>query len=195
MTSKRGRDHFARMKPVLNLGETLLRLVPAWFVAKLLVAIRNRSGLLARALRYLAMRRLCESCGELIDVRELVFLLAPQKLKVGSRVSIHPMCYIDATGGIVLGDDVSIAHGVTIMSTNHSFDNLGVPIRDQAVTVHPVVIGNDVWIGAGAKILAGTRVGNGSVIAAGAVVIRDVEARSVVAGVPARMVKRRAVDE
>ena len=98
------------------------------------------------------------------------------------------MCYIDATGGISIGDDVSIAHAVTIMSTNHRFDDPDENIRDQGVVAAPTRIENDVWIGAGARIMAGVTIGSGSVVAAGAIVTKDVPARSVVAGVPARVI-------
>ncbi|WP_272946772.1 acyltransferase [Antricoccus suffuscus] len=125
-------------------------------------------------------------------MRESVFLFSLKNLEIGNRVSIHPMCYIDASGGVRIGDDVSVAHGVTIMSTEHQFVDISVPIRDQPIEFVPVVINNDVWIGAGAKILAGVSVGHGSVVAAGAVVTRDVPPLMVVAGVPARVLGARS---
>jgi acetyltransferase-like isoleucine patch superfamily enzyme len=98
------------------------------------------------------------------------------------------MCYLDATGGLTIGNDVSIAHGVSILTTEHEYAVPGVATRDAAVREAAVAIGDDVWIGAGARILAGVRIGDHAVVGAGAVVTRDVPARQVVAGVPARAV-------
>ncbi|MGJ9402129.1 acyltransferase [Arthrobacter sp. KK5.5] len=101
------------------------------------------------------------------------------------------MCYIDATGGLEIGNDVSIAHSTSILTTNHNWSSVGIPIRDQAVSLAPVSVGNDVWIGAGVRILAGVSIGTGAIIAAGAVVTKDVAPGTIVAGVPASVVKAR----
>jgi acetyltransferase-like isoleucine patch superfamily enzyme len=101
------------------------------------------------------------------------------------------MCYIDATGGIDIGDNVSIAHGTTIMSTTHRYDDLKIPIKDQPVDVFPTLIENNVWIGAKATILAGNIIGTGSIIAANAVITMNVPSMVVVGGVPAKIIKKR----
>lgn len=188
----RGRDQFARALPVLTTAENISTRLPSRLRRLLFNSSRNHAGVGARALRYVLLRSLSSRCGELVDVRGGVWLLAPENLTIGDRVSIHPMCYIDATGGIVIGNDVSIAHSVTIMSTEHRFDDPARPIRDQEVDFLPVTVQDDVWIGAGARILAGVTVGRGSVVAAGAVVTKDVPPHSVVGGVPARVLKDRA---
>lgn len=188
----RGRDQFARALPVLTVAENLSAHLPSRLRRLVFNGSRNHAGIGARALRYILLRTLSDQCGELVDVRGGVWLLAPENLSLGDRVSIHPMCYIDATGGVVIGDDVSIAHSVTVMSTEHRFDDPTLPIRDQGVDLLPVTIESDVWIGAGARVLAGVRVGRGSVVAAGAVVTKDVPAHAVVGGVPARVLKERS---
>ncbi|MDT0202632.1 acyltransferase [Nocardioides sp. AE5] len=127
----------------------------------------------------------------MVDLREDVYFFAPERAEIGSRVSIHPLSYIDATGGLKIGSDTSIAHGVTIMTTSHQLEDPKVPIRDQGLSNRPVVIGDGTWIGAGAKILGGVTVGRGAVIAAGAVANRDVPPNAVVVGVPARVVRIR----
>ena len=88
-------------------------------------------------------------------------------------------------GGISIGDDVLIGHNTVIATLNHVED----PDKRGDMVPAPVRIGDKVWIGANATILPGVTVGEGAVIAAGAVVTKDVAPRTVVAGVPARMIK------
>lgn len=113
-------------------------------------------------------------------------------LVVGSGSAIGPLCWIGASGQVVIGADVLLGPRVTILPENHVFDDTGRAIKAQGVRRERVVIGDDCWIGAGAIILAGVRIGRGSVVAAGAVVSRDVPALSVVGGVPARVLRSRA---
>jgi acetyltransferase-like isoleucine patch superfamily enzyme len=94
-------------------------------------------------------------------------------------------------GGVRIGRDVLLGPFVQIFSENHRFDDPDAPIIEQAVQRAPVVIEDDVWIGASAVILAGVVVGAGAIVAAGAVVRSDVPPGAVVAGVPARVVGRR----
>jgi len=92
-------------------------------------------------------------------------------------------------GPVSIGSHVNIAQGVVITALNHNFSELGLRIDQQDVTTDPVVIEDDVWIGANATILPGTRIGTHSVVAAGAVVTSDVPPHSLVAGVPAKIKK------
>ena len=81
---------------------------------------------------------------------------------------------------------------VTIITRNHRFDRTDIPMMEQGFEEErPVYIGNDVWIGDRALILPGVHVGDGSIIAAGAVVTKDVPPHSIVAGVPARKIRER----
>jgi len=89
-------------------------------------------------------------------------------------------------GGIEIGDEVLIGPNVQLISSGHPVDPAG---RRRTITGDPIVIGRNVWIGAGATVLHGVTVGEDAVIAAGAVVTRDVPARTLVAGVPARVVR------
>lgn len=111
---------------------------------------------------------------------------------IGDRVSINPFSILYGQGGLRIGSDVLIAAHVTIIPANHRFDRPDVIIRKQGEDRRGITIGDDVWIGTGARILDGITIGTGSVIAAGAVVRSDVPPYTVVAGVPARPVKKRA---
>ena len=187
----RGRDAFRAMAGVFAAAELITGWLPRGASRSLLLVARNSNTKAARATRYVALRRIAKACGDLVDVRASCFLISPAELSLGSRISIHPFCYIDATGGLTIGSDVSIAHGVSILTTEHNFFDRAIPIRDQGVELRGTQIGSDVWIGAGARILAGVNIGNGSIVAAGSVVKSDVPAGSIVAGVPARLIRTR----
>jgi acetyltransferase-like isoleucine patch superfamily enzyme len=94
-------------------------------------------------------------------------------------------------GLIKIGRDVRIAPFVQIIAGNHNFADPARPIASQGVAPAPVVIEDDVWVAGRVIITAGVRIGTGSVLAAGAVVTRDVAPGSVAGGVPARLLRRR----
>jgi acetyltransferase-like isoleucine patch superfamily enzyme len=112
-------------------------------------------------------------------------------LKVGHNSSIGPYSYIGCSGYIEIGNNVMISPRVSIYSENHNFSDAQVNMIDQGVTRSFVKIEDDCWIAANAIILSGVTIGQGSVIAAGSVVTRDVMPFSVVAGNPAKIVKMR----
>ena len=116
-------------------------------------------------------------------------------IRVGDRSAIGAGSFVGGQGGVSIGEDVIIGPGVRIFSENHNYDSLERPIRTQGETRLGVTIEDDCWIGASALILDGITVGNGCVIAAGAVVTKDVPAFSVVAGVPARVIRSRRQGE
>ncbi len=107
-------------------------------------------------------------------------------IRVGNGVFINSGCCFQDQGGIEIGDNALIGQQVVIATLNHDL----VPKNRANMYPAPVKIGNGVWIGAHATILAGVTVGDGAVIAAGAVVTRDVPANTVVGGVPAKIIKR-----
>jgi acetyltransferase-like isoleucine patch superfamily enzyme len=112
-------------------------------------------------------------------------------ITIGHRTGINARAYLGGQGGISIGNDVIMGPNVQIFSENHNFDQMGIAIKDQGVTRQAVCIGHGCWIGAGATILAGVEIGDGCVIAAGSVVTKSVPANTVVAGVPARVIKSR----
>ena len=151
--------------------------------------ISRKKGTIRIAQRYMLCKSLCVDVGDNVSIHDNVFFFNVDKMKFGNNVSVHPMCYFQASGGIEIGNDVSIAHGVTLMTQNHSYEDRNIPIKDQPVISKPIIIEDNVWIGAKATVLYGRRIGKNSVIAAGAVVTKDVPPNTVVAGVPARVIK------
>ena len=112
-------------------------------------------------------------------------------IRIGSRSSMGDHCYVGGAGGVQIGEGVLMGQYVSVHSQNHRFDDPHRPIREQGVTSIGISIEDDCWIGAGAKILDGVRIGAGSVIAAGAVVTSSIPPCAVVAGVPGRVIRHR----
>ena len=102
-----------------------------------------------------------------------------------TRIGIH--CTV--IGPVSIGNNVNLAQGITVTALNHNFEDVTRRIDEQGISTKPVVIGDDVWIGANAVILPGVTIGRHVVVAAGAVVTKDVPDYCVVAGVPARVIK------
>jgi acetyltransferase-like isoleucine patch superfamily enzyme len=109
----------------------------------------------------------------------------PECISFGSRVDVGENVVMRGGGGIYIGNNVLIAAGATLASQGHPT----CPPRWGRVVSKPVRIGNEVWIGANATILPGVTIGDGSIVAAGAVVTHDVPSFSIVAGVPARVIQ------
>ena len=102
-----------------------------------------------------------------------------------TRVGLHNT----VIGPVRIGSHVNLAQGITVTALNHNFADKDLRIDEQGVSTVPVTIGDDIWIGANAVILPGVTIGNHSVVAAGAVVTKDVPPHSLVAGVPAKIIK------
>ena len=132
---------------------------------------------------------LAELTGKEVD--ESVALFPPfysefgKNLTLGKGVFINIGCRFQDTGGIAIGDDTLIGHGSTLTTLNHSVD----PNRRADMTPAPVVIGRKVWLGASVTVVPGVTIGDGAIVGAGAVVTRDVAPNTIVAGVPAKLVR------
>ena len=103
-----------------------------------------------------------------------------------TRVGLHNTII----GPVTIGNNVNLAQGITVTALNHNFSDSQKRIDEQGVSTNPVTIGDDIWIGANAVILPGVSIGNHSVVAAGAVVTKDVPPHSLVAGVPAKIIRQ-----
>ena len=109
------------------------------------------------------------------------------KVSIGKGSVINHGCLLYTTGGLIIGEHVSISSGAWFVTGTHDMNDPLFPDR-----YLPIVIGNHAWIGVRATVLAGVTIGEGAVVMAGAVVTRDVPPYTVVGGVPARVVSQRA---
>lgn len=94
---------------------------------------------------------------------------------------------------IIIGENTIISYNVHIRTDMHNYNNLKINIKDQGHTEKDIIIGNNVWIGFGAQIMSGITIEDGAIIAAGAVVTKDVKENEIVGGVPAKKIKERGI--
>lgn len=109
-----------------------------------------------------------------------------KNMTIGKNVFINSGCHFQDQGGIVIGDGALIGHNVVLATINHSL----VPSENRRNYYAPIKIGSNVWIGSNATILPGVMIDEWAVVAAGAVVSKDVPAYTVVGGIPAKVLKK-----
>lgn len=108
-----------------------------------------------------------------------------KNIHIGKNVFINACCHFQDHGGVTLGDGCQIGHNVVFATLNH-----GMAPEDRGTTYPaPIRLGKNVWVGSNATILQGVSIGDNSIVAAGAVVTRDVPENVIVAGVPAKIIK------
>lgn len=109
-----------------------------------------------------------------------------KNIHVGENVFINACCHFQDHGGVTLGDGCQIGHNVVFATLNHDI----APERRANTYPAPIVLGKNVWIGSNSTILQGVTIGDNAIVAAGAVVTKDVPANTIVGGVPAKIIKQ-----
>lgn len=134
--------------------------------------------------------RLSEITGSKIDESTIVFTPFHTNfgrfIQIGKNVFINHACSFLDMGGIIIEDDVLIGPGVNLTTENHPLD----PADRKTLLLKPIIVKRNAWIGAGAAILPGVTIGENAIVAAGAVVSKDIPANTIVAGVPAKVIKK-----
>jgi acetyltransferase-like isoleucine patch superfamily enzyme len=153
------------------------------------VTIDRRGFRLGRGCRLAASETGLIQIGEAVHLEERVLLQSEGRLEVGPWVYINRDVMIVALESIVIGFGTRIAERVSIRDHDHGFSRPGLPIREQGYVTAPIHIGRECWIGCNAVILKGVLIGDGAVVGAGAVVTRDIPARAVAVGIPARVIR------
>lgn len=175
--------------------EACFGLLPGGLLRRMLRWWRWSDGFIGFGIRYMCVRRLARSCGTKVLIFPGCQLHWLENAEFGENVSLHDFCYVDAVGGVRIGDNARIAHNCSFISGQHRYDQPGKTIFESDYERAPIVLEDDVWLGTGVVILPGVKVGRGSVIAANAVVTKDVEPYSIMGGVPAKLIKKRPRDE
>ena len=130
------------------------------------------------------MHEIFRDMGEGSVVHAPLTAIRPHMVHIGKNVVVMNGCLMMAAGGIFIGDDAMLAANVQLLSNNHDL------YERQIITCKPIHIHDRAWIGAGATIMAGITIGENAVVGAASVVTHDVEANTIVAGNPARFLKK-----
>lgn len=109
-----------------------------------------------------------------------------KNITVGKNVFINACCHFQDHGGVSLGDGCQIGHNVVFATLNHGL----APEDRQTTYPAPITLGKNVWVGSNSTILQGVTIGDNAVIAAGAVVTKDVPENTIVGGIPARIIRK-----
>jgi acetyltransferase-like isoleucine patch superfamily enzyme len=120
-------------------------------------------------------------------------IIAPYggNIEIGASAYIGPYCVLYGHGGLAIGPNTMIGAHTIIVPANHGIARFDVPMGAQPLTKKGIAVGQDVWIGAGCKVLDGVHIGNGAVIGAGSVVTKDIGAFLIAVGAPAKAVGSR----
>lgn len=151
-------------------------------------------GILGFALRAFVYKLLFKRLDGFCWIQPGVVIAQSNRLSIGKHFGCNSGTYINAVGGITMGDYVLLGSNVTISSGIHSIDGRFPPVYARPSIPKAIAIGDDVWIGAGAVILPGVTLRTGTVIGANSVVTRDTEEYGVYAGAPARKIRSRLAE-
>lgn len=162
-------------------------------IFRILPSSQNRFfGKAAKRMRAFAVKGFIRSCGKNVNIERGAVISS--KLSIGDNSGIGIDCVCN--GECTIGNDVMMGPECIIISRNHEFSDVNIPMRLQGYKKEEsCIIGDDVWIGRRVMIMPGVTIGKGAVIAAGAVVTKDVPDFAIVGGVPAKVIKFRGEND
>lgn len=186
--NKSGFYYVSKLRLITNSCVVVLKILPYKVRLLLFECITSFPTLLGVYFRYIFFKSIVKGSGENIYIGKWVTFKNINKLVVGSNVSFHNYCYLDALGEVSIGDNVSIAHSSSIISFDHTFSDPTVPIKYQPIRVGEIIIENNVWIGCGVRILSNSFIESDTVVAANAVVNKRI-GKGLYAGLPAKKIR------
>ena len=146
---------------------------------------------LNRVVRWVLIHRRGADIKPTTNIDFSVKVVSAKKMKILDNCFIGKDCYLDCSGGVEIGKNSIIAPSVFVASRNHVFDDANLPTKEQGYVYKMTIIGEDCWIGFGAKIMPGVTLGKGCVVGAGSVVTKSFDDFDVVAGNPAKRISSR----
>ncbi len=186
-----GREVFDKFEVILNYFTYILSKCNKKVPYSILNMVYSKRGKIAIGIRYICIKSLAIKCGKNIRVNSNVVLRNIENMEFGDNISIHEFCYIDGHGGIKIGNDVSVAHSSSILSSNHGIKLSDIPIKYQNMELKKVIIENNVWIGSGVRILGGNVIEEGCVLGAGTILTKSTHKNCIYVGVSAKCLKKR----
>ena len=143
---------------------------------------------IGKVLRRFCGKLILAKCGKKVNIEKNAVFAS--SVELGDRSGIGINCRI--AGKVIIGNDVMIGPNVSFYPTNYAFNRLDIPMNQQGFSPEkPIIVEDDVWIGANSVLLGGVTIGSGCVIGAGSVVTKSTPPYSVVAGNPAKVIKYR----
>ena len=162
--------------------------VAIYTLAKHLPKSYSRINLGQKRIRSICAKLIMKKCGHNINIEKNASF--SRNCILGNNSGIGCDCVLNGT--VTIGNDVMMGPECMFFTENHAFGNINIPMNLQGNSVEkPIVVGNDVWIGARVLVMPGVKIGDHSIIAAGAVVTKNVPEYAIVAGNPAKVVRYR----
>jgi maltose O-acetyltransferase len=160
-----------------------------YLVLRYLPPSNNRYLFIVRKIRSYSGQHIFSYCGKNINIEHGANFGTGKGISIGNNSGLGVNCHV--RGPLKIGENVMMAPEVTILTSNHNFEDINKPIIEQGHSIKKVEIGNDVWIGYRAIILPGVSIGNGAIVAAGSIVTKDIPEFAIVGGNPAKIIKYR----
>lgn len=184
-----GRESFSKYRSVIKGISWLYFRIPRLFRSFISIFFVNGEGKVGATFRYIHFGGAFRRVGDAVYVGRYCVFKNSSAISVGNNVSIHEFCYMDGAGEIIIGNNVSIAHNCSLVSFEHTWSNVGIPIKYNPTKLAPVCIEDDVWLGCGVRVLSGAVIRSRVVVAAGSVVKGELESGFIYAGVPAKKIR------
>ena len=176
------------LKGAVNMIRRKIGAILYYLYARHLPPSYSGINLFQKEIRQICGKLMLKKCGENVNIEKNALFSSKVVLGNNSGIGVNAKIY----GTCIIGDNVMMGEDCTIITRNHRHDRTDIPMILQGFEEElPVVIGNDVWIGDKVIILPGVTIGEGCIVAAGAVVTKNVPDYSIVAGIPAKIVKMR----